>query len=999
MPYRTQKPEASDLVFYNCGSSLYAEADFISSLLASESNGKKSAILVKYNKSADIIASKLTKNSIGFFKISGFDLFERTYMRDLKAYFSAIVSPFDFMAWSRLFKLFGCFRTQKAAMAFTQSIYNLGILPIDFLDPYVDFNFPLKTLVDIFYKERVVVFDTETTGLNIYTDDIIQIAAVEYLAGKKGREFEVYIKTSKSLAGSEKIHHISQGILDAKGVEPRVGLQSFCDFVGGSVLVAHNLQFDIAVLKANLSRFEVDFQTESKIIFDTLELSRRLFLKRSSYKLEDLLDDFGIQGVNSHNALDDVHATGNLLMFIVDKVVQSNLLININDVIQSKNIITFRNNFLPLWLRLCSDVQRESTIRDETLHFFDYCVSNNCFDCPDETYAVFTEDFYSEIDKFLVFTDVKYKKQPFLELIDAVKNNLSQLKETDLLLGNESIVISTIHKAKGLEFDRVLIPECISGIYPSYQFLHHSAADCDLEEEARVLYVGLTRARQQLVILCHEEKQRGYSEFIEPVVGQFSTCDDFISESGCNNFTYFHKQEAKSDWLLRYRNVLDVANGVVDFDFPLLERAINDEDWSVRIAAIDAFTRLDVKAASDLICKRLDDDNSKVRCTAIRSLVKLGYKELLQFVLIFVGKQYPQAVRVESIRAIATIGDCSSLVNFQELLADELEEIRFESILVLSNFTGARVVELLLLALYDQSPHVRLKSAQILYKLGFTKWEAVIRGDSYDWYRMGEQEELDIDHVISLLETYQKIDAVRCLGNSNNDHATDKLLALAEETYLDSETLEALIEAFGNLRCEKAIKFLKRKIDSGYTFLKLRIAAAFRKIGGEYSIPPLLYMLSDLSPDVRLYSAKALESLEVADWRAFVKGFPDDFGRLGKTHDSAMVPLLIHRYRDRALRNDNGPIRKLIALSLFDLGRLEWKDIFLGDDDDWVRLCTQVPAGSNGLLHLLLKDQNPVIRVKASRGLLSLGEAQWIDLVKGDKLDWKRMAVYLKGRK
>ncbi len=41
-------------------------------------------------------------------------------------------------------------------------------------------------------KKRVVVFDTETTGLDTSNDDIIQIAAIEIIQGKVGRSFECY---------------------------------------------------------------------------------------------------------------------------------------------------------------------------------------------------------------------------------------------------------------------------------------------------------------------------------------------------------------------------------------------------------------------------------------------------------------------------------------------------------------------------------------------------------------------------------------------------------------------------------------------------------------------------------------------------------------------------------------------------------------------------------------------------------------------------------------
>ena len=77
--------------------------------------------------------------------------------------------------------------------------------------------------------------------------------------------------------------------------------------------------------------------------------------------------------------------------------------------------------------------------------------------------------------------------------------DLSTLKEADLC-GSSSITdrvfISTVHKAKGLEFDNVIVFDAVDGKYPSTYG--------DENEEARKFYVAISRARQRLVITyCH----------------------------------------------------------------------------------------------------------------------------------------------------------------------------------------------------------------------------------------------------------------------------------------------------------------------------------------------------------------------------------------------------------------------------------------------------------------------------------------------------------------
>jgi len=60
------------------------------------------------------------------------------------------------------------------------------------------------------------------------------------------------------------------------------------------------------------------------------------------------------------------------------------------------------------------------------------------------------------------------------------------------------IQMMTLHAAKGLEFDTAIIPGLDEGILPSSRSLH---ANEDLEEERRLMYVGMTRAREHLVLL------------------------------------------------------------------------------------------------------------------------------------------------------------------------------------------------------------------------------------------------------------------------------------------------------------------------------------------------------------------------------------------------------------------------------------------------------------------------------------------------------------------
>ena len=67
----------------------------------------------------------------------------------------------------------------------------------------------------------------------------------------------------------------------------------------------------------------------------------------------------------------------------------------------------------------------------------------------------------------------------------------------------DSVVMMTIHSAKGLEFENVFIPGMEENIFPSFQAV---MADGDMQEERRLVYVGITRAKKNLFMINSESR-------------------------------------------------------------------------------------------------------------------------------------------------------------------------------------------------------------------------------------------------------------------------------------------------------------------------------------------------------------------------------------------------------------------------------------------------------------------------------------------------------------
>ena len=81
----------------------------------------------------------------------------------------------------------------------------------------------------------------------------------------------------------------------------------------------------------------------------------------------------------------------------------------------------------------------------------------------------------------------------------------------------KGVVISTLHSIKGLEFDKVFIMDVNEGSIP----YHKAVSESDIEEERRLFYVGMTRAREELQLLLVKER---HEKKLEP--------SRFLKESG-----------------------------------------------------------------------------------------------------------------------------------------------------------------------------------------------------------------------------------------------------------------------------------------------------------------------------------------------------------------------------------------------------------------------------------------------------------------------------------
>jgi DNA helicase II / ATP-dependent DNA helicase PcrA len=98
-------------------------------------------------------------------------------------------------------------------------------------------------------------------------------------------------------------------------------------------------------------------------------------------------------------------------------------------------------------------------------------------------------------------------------------DHVSLVMENDAQAGQDSLTLMTLHAAKGLEFDSIFLPGWEEDIFPSRRSLEENGQKA-LEEERRLAYVGLTRARQR-VFISFAANRRVYNQWQSSIPSRF----------------------------------------------------------------------------------------------------------------------------------------------------------------------------------------------------------------------------------------------------------------------------------------------------------------------------------------------------------------------------------------------------------------------------------------------------------------------------------------------
>jgi superfamily I DNA/RNA helicase len=432
-------------------------------------------------------------------------------------------------------------RLGGAELGLSSLLRNAGITIVDYLDPGAaptpddiqlsaeergPYSFPLtvfKALQLLHARELEPAFqdfvavDIETTDLEVESCEVVELAAVRVREGKLIDEFHRLVRPTGPVGqGATAVHgYTAHDLAGAPGFD--LVWSEFRRFQGGDTLVAHNGHgFDFPVLRRLAAKHPSGNEFPS---YDPLPLARDLH--PGSRKLGDLARAFGIDPGREHHALDDTRTLARVLLeldkrklararttilgSLIDHLAVAQALLDPAQV-GAEDLAFF-------------DVGRLFALGRYTQALADYAGERNhpgAGEAPDMEQLIerlggrtLMERLQREKRADDRYPAVMARLRRLLDRVsgDTLRDQLAGFLDRVALsqsrggpeVDRERVNLVTLHSTKGLEFSRVYVVGVEDGQLPG-QHQGKEPSRHEVEEGRRLLYVGMTRAKDRLVL-------------------------------------------------------------------------------------------------------------------------------------------------------------------------------------------------------------------------------------------------------------------------------------------------------------------------------------------------------------------------------------------------------------------------------------------------------------------------------------------------------------------
>lgn len=434
---------------------------------------------------------------ISFFTAdSDFQFYKKPVIKDFLAFLRLAVNKNDGTAFTRIADKYISVINFNSVSA----IKNFGAYGVSlstFLNPdtyaYGDDCF---RLISAYKSKKAVIYDLETTGLDLEKDEMIQISALNLGTGETFNKF--VIPTCQISQKALSTHGYSlEYIKSHDGVSAQRALEEFAKFTKGCVLIGHNSSnFDDFILNRQAKSLGINLDTKG--YYDTLTLASTVLPNLSDYKLSTCCKFFGVINERAHDAFADVEATAKCLeKLLVDYYIP--MTDNRKRIIESKK--QYFKSFYEKYLTI-----KELIDNGEVLKLIKFI---------DDTFGVLSKnprktDRESANDLYRALKPMEDSENPIFFLKNFLSDAALSGSQMDIVIKKYGkIPLITVHQSKGCEFDTVILAGAGENEFPSYGARLSGSED----EEKRIFFVALSRAKRKLILTYPSKKVFGINVY------------------------------------------------------------------------------------------------------------------------------------------------------------------------------------------------------------------------------------------------------------------------------------------------------------------------------------------------------------------------------------------------------------------------------------------------------------------------------------------------------
>ncbi len=425
------------------------------------------------------------EKSLSFFTVEeDFQFFKKTVVKDALAVIKLLVNPFDCVSMERLTEKFVKKVGSKSIEALRRQS-QIGLTITSFLEEQTHlYEDPYHLLLEGYNGDNLVVYDTETTGLDLEKDQIVQISAIK--VDKNGviiDTLDLLIQPTVEIGqGAYETHGFNEAYLREHGaITAKEGLEIFSNFVKNSVLIGHNnLAYDQKIVVRQL-RTEGLPPLDILAEYDTLIIAKQFYPQLENYKLSTLCERFSVVNEQAHNALGDITATSKCLLPMIREGI-------LPTVLERRAVVEkYREKFEKIYLfmqDLRGFLSKNEPIAKRIVEGL----------MLEKKYPAFV-DRATIADLVESLSQFEGDERAFLVeyLHDA---SLSSSQMDVILTKKNRIPMITVHQAKGCEFNTVILVGADDNNFPNFVAKQNG----EEEEEQKVFYVAITRAKERLIV-------------------------------------------------------------------------------------------------------------------------------------------------------------------------------------------------------------------------------------------------------------------------------------------------------------------------------------------------------------------------------------------------------------------------------------------------------------------------------------------------------------------